>query len=750
MSFLKGKLGRSAAVVGFSLGAFQALSIVGALPASAAPTCTYASGALTITDDVSPSTVNIQQDNNGQVGVWGTGAVACTGGPILIANLTSITISGGIGDQQVTIWMSTTGSCGFTALPGANTGNACVPVGAVKLASWAKVNWSISLGAETATALPAGDKLYIYDAATTHAAALDLAMGANGIDLNNDADLDVTVSGIEHYKVQSDSAGNDVINAGGTTATGAAFTQALDGLVAADFGIAADFPVGHPTCRREFSATALTPLPAGCHDKTLTGGAGNDRISATGDGYNTVAPGAGDDYAQGDGDDNLDYSGSPAAINANLPGDTVNGWGLDTFLTDTFTDVIGSALGDTLLGRDSEYNYFIPGAGNDTVTGGSTSATDGSESDAYDVSDAEDGVTVDLSLGTSTGGSGTDTLVGIEDVYGTEANDTITGTSSTSVGNYLAGAGGNDTLAGGPGDGDGPDWMDGGAGIDTVDYGVNTKATTVNLQQPPCGFAFQDFFPEHGLGNGTNCQAEVLTYVAPGPPVVTVTAATPANLLNKSGVASEGDVLINVENAILGTGNDTFNGSTFNNIVWPNGGQNVLNGCPAAVVVGCGIDTVNYSVGYDAGVVVNLSGGGQAGGSQDSITGFSNAVGTAFNDTLIGTDLVNGTNGANLLVGAKGNDEISGNAGPDLVRGGAGNDRIRGGQGDDTLKAQGGKDNVRGGTGDDDIFGGKGKDFCVGGGGHDLIKTCERPRHHHQGPNGPGVAHLARLMATKP
>ena len=65
-------------------------------------------------------------------------------------------------------------------------------------------------------------------------------------------------------------------------------------------------------------------------------------------------------------------------------------------------------------------------------------------------------------------------------------------------------------------------------------------------------------------------------------------------------MGSEGDVLINTENAILGTGNDIFNGSTFNNIVWPNGGQNVLS-CLAspAVNFGCGgIDTVNYSIGY--------------------------------------------------------------------------------------------------------------------------------------------------------
>ncbi len=211
-------------------------------------------------------------------------------------------------------------------------------------------------------------------------------------------------------------------------------------------------------------------------------------------------------------------------------------------------------------------------------------------------------------------------------------------------------------------------------------------------------------------------------------------------------MATEVDCIVpnTVENARLGSGDDLFDGSAFNNIVFPGGGQNALDGG-----VG-GIDTVNYSYGYTAGVTVNLSGGGASGGGQDSITGFENAVGTAFNDHMFGTDVVVGTNGANLLVGGKGNDLISANAGPDFVRAGAGNDRVRGGSGDDTLMGQGGKDNIRGGQGDDDIFGGKGKDFCVGGGGHDLIKTCERPRHHHQGPNGPGVAHLARLAAVKP
>ena len=137
-----------------------------------------------------------------------------------------------------------------------------------------------------------------------------------------------------------------------------------------------------------------------------------------------------------------------------------------------------------------------------------------------------------------------------------------------------------------------------------------------------------------------------------------------------------------------------------------------------------------------AGVTINLAGGGPSGGNADSIVGFTNAVGTAFKDDIIGTDL----NIGNSLKGGKGNDSISGNNGPDFVLGGAGNDAIRGGGGEDSLKGQGGKDNIRGSGGGDNLYGGKGKDYCLGGGGDDLVKTCEKPKDKQgNGPNGPGL-----------
>ena len=274
----------------------------------------------------------------------------------------------------------------------------------------------------------------------------------------------------------------------------------------------------------------------------------------------------------------------------------------------------------TLTVGDAPNNWIEPGAGNDTVSGGTnTPVLVGAQSggDTVDYTDATAGVAVDLTAGTSTGGSGTDTLSGIENVVGGAASDAITGDIHS---NLLRGGGGNDLLKGGPGDDVTADYFDGGSGIDTVSYADNTLPTNVDLASNSA-----------------------------------VSGSSGLDLIGASPAAT-------VENAILGSGNDVFSGSTFNNQVWPNGGRNTL-GCEPG---GCGgIDTVNYSMGYTKGVTVNLSGGGQ-----DSITGFTNVIGTAFDDTLIGSDTTFGTDGANLLVGGKGNDTSA-----RISSGGDGNDR---------------------------------------------------------------------------
>ena len=71
--------------------------------------------------------------------------------------------------------------------------------------------------------------------------------------------------------------------------------------------------------------------------------------------------------------------------------------------------------------------------------------------------------------------------------------------------------------------------------------------------------------------------------------------------------------------------------------MWPNGGQNSLNGCPA-LSHGLRYRHRELQQGYTAGVTINLAGGGPSGGNADSIVGFTNAVGTAFADDIIGTN----------------------------------------------------------------------------------------------------------------
>ncbi|CDX14375.1 putative Outer membrane adhesin like proteiin [Mesorhizobium sp. ORS 3324] len=92
-------------------------------------------------------------------------------------------------------------------------------------------------------------------------------------------------------------------------------------------------------------------------------------------------------------------------------------------------------------------------------------------------------------------------------------------------------------------------------------------------------------------------------------------------------------------------------------------------------------DTVDYS-NATAGVTINLLTQfvGGAGALGDTISGFENAIGSNFADTLT----ANGT--GSILSGGGGNDTLSGGNGNDLLIGGAGQDMLTGGAGADTFR----------------------------------------------------------------
>jgi Ca2+-binding RTX toxin-like protein len=116
----------------------------------------------------------------------------------------------------------------------------------------------------------------------------------------------------------------------------------------------------------------------------------------------------------------------------------------------------GGAGGDALHGGDGD-DYLLPGAGSDYVVGG-----EGHDTLSYEYSN--EGVAVFLNLGGgSTGDALGDGYVGIENVIGTQFDDTLVGDEGQ---NTLEAGSGDDVLVGGQG----ADKLFGDGGYDTVSY----------------------------------------------------------------------------------------------------------------------------------------------------------------------------------------------------------------------------------------------------------------------------------------
>jgi Ca2+-binding RTX toxin-like protein len=111
----------------------------------------------------------------------------------------------------------------------------------------------------------------------------------------------------------------------------------------------------------------------------------------------------------------------------------------------SFISTLTGGAGDDSVSGFAAENHLHPGAGDDLVTGSP------SLDDEVDYGDASAGVQVDLErTGTQdTGGSGHDTLTGVEVVIGSAFADRLAGTEGS---NALGGAGGDDVLIGRGGD----------------------------------------------------------------------------------------------------------------------------------------------------------------------------------------------------------------------------------------------------------------------------------------------------------
>lgn len=516
-----------------------------------------------------------------------------------------------------------------------------------------------------------------------------LSGGAGNDDLQGGSGND-TLYGDEGDDLLNGGAGSDIIDGGAGrdrvsyAGSSAAVTVALASLSDINLpGTAQGGDAAGDTLR------GIEDIEGSSFADTLTGNELDNRLFGR-DGNDTLNGGAGDDTIRGDagadtldggiGNDWLDYSTSAAGVSVNLATNTVSGGDAQGDVISNFENLTGSAADDTLTGSDADNriegglgaDLIDGGTGNDTIAGGGGADTldGGIGVDWVDYRASAAGVTVDLAAHTASGGDAQgDVLSNFENIRGSAQADTLTGSAGDNeidggAGNdIIKGEVGNDTIAGGAG----ADDLDGGDGVDWLDYSGSVDAVTVSLAG--------------GTGTGGDAQ---------------------------------GDVIQNFENIRGTAAADTLVGSAGSNILEGKAGDDTLEGGAGEdwLYGGIGLDTASYQSSA-VGVTVDLSlaaGAAQISlgdASGDRLHDIENVTGSAFDDTLIGSNrVVDGTG----LVLSSGNNTLKGGAGADTISGGSGDDRLYGDEGADTLSGDDGDDILIGGSGADSLTGGAGSD----------------------------------------
>lgn len=338
-------------------------------------------------------------------------------------------------------------------------------------------------------------------------------------------------------------------------------------------------------------------------------------------------------------------------------------------------------------------------------------------------------VTLNGGLGndTLTGGAGNDTL------NGDEGHDRLDGGDGND--DEFGGAGNDSLLQGSAANGG--DLLDGGLGVDRVDYGRRENAVnaTVDAGVTDDGEAGEadDIVggTEELLGGDGNdvlsADAAEMSEASPashpksfisgGKGNDTITgAAGKDNLLGGDGNDTiHGDPADACVSSNKGHCKDIIDGGAGNDALNGNGGNDVfLQGRKAdgtdSINGGADTDTVKYNSRSNR-VVANIGAGGVSGeaGENDDLHGtVENILSGSGNDALTGSG------GSNKIVGGSGNDEINGLGGADRLKGGSGSDTIEGGGGNDKMYGGGGNDMINGQGGAGDVaYGGSGNDTCT-------------------------------------
>lgn len=407
-----------------------------------------------------------------------------------------------------------------------------------------------------------------------------------------------------------------------------------------------------------FYGTSLgDDLAGSVENDAMYGNNGNDMLFGS-DGEDTISGGGGDDTVEGgagadalfggfitgtdSGRDTLSYASSSSGVTVNLTTGSVSGGHATGDTIDGFRDIIGSALGDNLIG-DTQNNDIKGGDGNDTLVAG-------------------------LGVDTLEGQAGDD-VFRYDDVAAIQAGDVVNGGDD----HDKVRISGSDTVGSASYDLRTTTLQ----AIEEIEFGASVLGD-YTLEVILSGDQV-DALPTllvDGFGNAGN--VENIRVVADGNTTVDLSGWTFQDW------GGQGDTI-----TIEGNGSaDTLTGSVRNDLILGGSGADSILG-------GDGDDTISGDTGVDT-----LDGGDGVDTADFTYTGSDVAVdldaGTATFSALVETLL----NFENVLAG-DGADTLTGSDGNNVLDGGGGSDSILGGAGDDTLAAGAGRDTLTGGAGED-------------------------------------------------
>ena len=286
--------------------------------------------------------------------------------------------------------------------------------------------------------------------------------------------------------------------------------------------------------------------------------------------------------------DGNDATGTVETLTVNTPdgGLSLAGWTFEDWEATDRIVLNGSSQNDTLIGSNQN-DEISGGAGDDRLSGASgADGLDGGDGiDTVDYSASTSRISVNLTTGIGLGGDAHgDSFTNIENIIGTNSTftDFLTGNAGDNV---IVGLGGGDQI-------------DGGDGIDTVDYSASTSRISVNLTT--------------GIGLGGDAQ---------------------------------GDSFTNIEN-IIGTNStltDFLTGNAGDNVIAGLGGGDQINGKAGddTLIGGSGQDTFFFDAGFGEDTITDF---------EDDIDtlDFSN-VNSAFTSANVAGDAVYTFNDGSVL-----------------------------------------------------------------------------------------------------